>query len=635
MHDLHFNLSWLEATPPQWRERLKATKDKASVGSEFRQLAQYRLTTTQLSFLGSAIVEAQRRGACLAPLRTMRLGLAASGTIDMLVLPLIASAARHGIALECVTAPYGQAFQQAADPASVLRTANCDMILLALLAHEVPGMADGLAGADDVASGLNFISQIAQGFRQSGANVIVQNFVGPQSWQFGSFDRTLPGTRRRRLDALNSALPEVLAGSGDHIFDVASLAERIGLDRWISRRDWNMAKLPFAAECIPAYAEHVARLLAASRGLARRCLVLDLDNTLWGGVLGDDGIDALVLGEGSPVGEAHLALQRYALELHHRGIMLAVSSKNEDDLARRAVDRHPEMLLRTAHFAAFQANWSDKAANIRAIAADVSLGLSSLVFLDDNPVERALVRTLLPEVAVPELPEDPSYYVDVLDAAGYFEAITFSAEDAGRTEFFRQNKERQALLEASGGLDAYLSSLGMYATFAPFDDANLDRICQLINKSNQFNLTTLRYTAKQLKELMTDRRFATLQIRLKDCFGDNGMISVVILERVSAQCIEIVSWLMSCRVLGRRLEEAVLCELVRMARDSGCSRLLGRYCPTERNGIVRDHYAKLGFSLEETGENDSTLWSLDTASDPARPPIEVVVTPQGGTLALQ
>lgn len=623
MQDLHYDLAWLEMPPPDWRENLRAAKAHPLPGPLFRQLARYRLTGSQLSLLGAALRDAQGCGKPLDPLQPLRLGIAGSGTIDMIVPQLIASAARHGIALECVVTPYGQAYQQAIDATSALRSAGCDLVLIAMLWHDVPGLTGSLAENDDVDASLAFLSQIADGMRQSGAGVIFQTLVPPSASQFGSLDRALTGTRRRRLDAINAALSRLATDPADHVFDVAALAERIGLDRWIMRRDWNVAKLPFAAGCIPAYAEHLARFLAATRGLSRRCLVLDLDNTLWGGILGDDGLEGLALGEGDPVGEAHLALQRYALDLHQRGILLAVSSKNDPDFARTAVETHPEMLLRARHFAAFQANWSDKAANLRAIADEVSLGLSSLVFLDDNPAERALIRRLLPEVAVPELPQDPSYYVDVLDAAGYFEAVSYSAEDAARTEFFQQNKARKALLSQSGGLDSYLASLDMTAQFGAFDETGLERIAQLVGKSNQFNLTTRRYTPSQLREIMADPDHATVQVRLRDCFGDNGMVSVVILKQTSASCVEIDTWLMSCRVLGRRLEEAVLRQLLSIARARGAKTLIGRYLPTDRNAIVRDHYAKLGFSLVETMPDGGSVWSLETSADPSSPPIAI------------
>jgi FkbH-like protein len=367
----------------------------------------------------------------------------------------------------------------------------------------------------------------------------------------------------------------------------------------------------------------VCRLLAAIRGKSRKCLVLDLDNTLWGGVIGDDGLEGIVLAQGDSTGEAFLDVQRAALELRDRGIVLAVSSKNEDAVARAPFVSHPEMLLREHHVAVFQANWNDKATNIAAIAQELSLGIDSLVFLDDNPVERGLVRQMLPAVAVPELPEDPALYARTLAAAGYFESVTFSAEDRKRADFYQDNSRRVALQSRVGDLDAYLESLDMEIVFRPFDATGRSRITQLINKSNQFNLTTRRYTEPEVAAWEADPEAFTLQVRLLDAFGDNGMISVVICRRGSAARWEIDTWLMSCRVLGRRVEQMVLRELLLHARERGIETLVGTYLPTAKNAMVKDHFEKLGFTLASRDASGGTTWELDTRTEIAPAPMRV------------
>jgi FkbH-like protein len=260
----------------------------------------------------------------------------------------------------------------------------------------------------------------------------------------------------------------------------------------------------------------------------------------------------------------------------------------------------------------FQANWQDKATNIKTIAKELSLGLDAMVFLDDNPMERALVRELLPQVAVPELPSDPALYARTLLAAGYFEAITFSAEDKKRSDYYSDNARRANLERAVGGVEAFLSSLDMVIRFRPFDETGRARITQLINKSNQFNLTTKRYTETEVMAAERDPDVFTLQVRLSDTFGDNGMISVIICRRVE-RTWKIDTWLMSCRVLGRKVERAVLQEILRHARDEAIGRLEGTYRPTDRNKLVENHYADLGFALVERGEDGSTVWALDVA----------------------
>jgi len=375
-----------------------------------------------------------------------------------------------------------------------------------------------------------------------------------------------------------------------------------------------MAKLPFAQEFVPLYADYVCRTIAALTGRSRRCLVLDLDNTLWGGVIGDDGLSGIQVAQGDAAGEAFLDFQRYCLSLRQAGILLAVSSKNEDETARLPFRQHPEMLLREEHFAVFQANWNDKPTNLKAIATELSLGLESLVFVDDNPFERELVRKTLPQVAVPEMPSDPALYSRTLSAAGYFEAVAFSSEDQNRAAYYEGNARRASLQQQVSDLESYLASLEMEIWFRPFDSTGRERIAQLINKSNQFNLTTRRYTEAEIAQMEASDQFFTLQVRLKDTFGDNGMISVVICRKVSKEEWEIDTWLMSCRVLSRRIENMVLKELLTHAAERGIRLLRGFYLPTDRNKLVERHYANLGFDLRAEHADHSTEWELAVAT---------------------
>jgi FkbH-like protein len=305
--------------------------------------------------------------------------------------------------------------------------------------------------------------------------------------------------------------------------------------------------------------------------------------------------------------------------------VLAVSSKNTDEVAREPFEKHPEMLLKLDHIAVFQANWNDKATNIQAIAEELSLGLDAMVFLDDNPVERGLVRKLLPQVAVPELPEDPAYYARTLTAGGYFEAATFATEDLKRAGFYQDNAKRASLQKQVGGVDAYLASLDMTITFQPFDSTGRARIVQLINKSNQYNLTTRRYTGPEVTQAENDAEVFTLQVRLADIFGDNGMISVVICRPAESGVWEIDTWLMSCRVLGRKVEHMVLREILTHARAAGVSRLSGSYRPTDRNKLVVDHYARLGFTKLSEEDSGLTRWELIVeGAEPESAPMKIV-----------
>jgi FkbH-like protein len=612
--DVFTELSWLPEAPAEFAAACKQLAGSSDeLGRRAQQLASHRLDENQLNKLAHAMSKGQAAGGSPGPLTPFRLGLVSNATSHFLVPVLTATAARHGVWLECIEADYGQAMQVALDPESPINKARCEAVLVALYARGMPLAAtpgDAETAHDTMQAALAQLNAIRGGLAQSGAICILQTLPPPVDALFGSFDAALPGTPRRLVDDLNRKLAESVLGSHDLLLDVAHLAQTVGLSRWHDPKLWNLAKLPFSSDCLPLYAEHVCRLLAALRGKSKKCLVLDLDNTLWGGVVGDDGLEGILLGQGDPTGEAHLDVQRTALALRQRGVVLAVSSKNHDEVARRPFAEHPEMLLRAEHVAVFQANWQDKASNIKAIADELKLGLDSMVFLDDNPAERALVRRLVPEVAVPELPSDPALYARTLLAAGYFEAIAFSDEDKQRAARYQDNARRVALQKQSGDLDAYLASLDMRLTLQPFDDTGRARIAQLINKSNQFNLTTRRYTEADVARLQHDSEAFTLQARLSDSFGDNGMISVVICRR-AGDAWDIDTWLMSCRVLGRKVEHAVLLELVEQARSSGARRLLGTYLPTEKNKLVENHYEKLGFSLCERLAGGGTRWQLE------------------------
>jgi FkbH-like protein len=542
--------------------------------------------------------------------------------VDLIVPALIASAARYGIALECIPANFDQAMQEALMPDSVVNAANPDAVLVALDYRGLPlrftpGNLDESRAT--VQAALGYLQTIRDGLKNnSKAICILQTVASPAECLFGSLDRVLPGTISSVIEEINRGIVQSVDSKGDVLLDVARLAETVGLGVWHSPVEWNLAKLPFANAFVAWYADHAARIIAAIMGKSRRCLILDLDNTVWGGIIGDDGLGGIQIAQGDATGEAYLSVQHLVLKLRERGIVLAVCSKNQDDIARLPFQKHPEMILRENHFAVFQANWNDKATNIKAIAGELALGLESIVFLDDNPVERALVRQLLPQVAVPELPSDPALYVRTLSAAGYFESVVFSEEDIKRASFYEDNARRVTLHQEVGDIEQYLQSLKMEIIFQPFDHNGRSRITQLINKSNQFNLTTRRYTEAEVSAAQHDPTCFTLQVRLSDIFGDNGMISVIICRRLCDSRWEIDTWLMSCRVLGRSVENMVLNQIVKHASSRGIRKLIGTYKPTSRNQLVAQHYAKLGFTQLRQDTDGMTVWELEVDSATVR-----------------
>lgn len=620
MNSLYSELQWLPRPPQDFAERLEAvlvtdSLQNRSVGLDLRALASFALDLSQLTRLAKTIEKVRARGPDLYPLVPFRLAVLSNSTIDLMIPALVASGARHGIALEIVQPSYDQVAQQALTPDSKVNNSRPDAVLFALDYRALPlkfSVGDAEAAAATVADVMGYFHTLRNGIESnSGALRIFQTFAPPAETLLGSLDRALPGTMRCLIDAVNRGLAESAVKSGDVLLDVASLAETVGLADWHNAQLWNMARFPFSDVFIPLYADHVARTVAAIRGKSRKALILDLDNTVWGGVIGDDGLEGIKIAQGDATGEAYLAVQRLALDLRQCGVILAVSSKNADEVARSPFEKHPEMLLKLEHIAVFQANWNDKATNIQAIAEELSLGLDAMVFLDNDPVERGLVRQLLPQVAVPELPEIPANYARTLAAAGYFESVAFAAEDLKRAGFYQDKAKRATLQKQADGVEAYLASLNMTITFRPFDATGRARIVQLINKSNQYNLTTRRYTGPEVVEAENDPEIFTLQARLADIFGDNGMISVVICRPNGQGDWEIDTWVMSCRVLGRKVEHMVLGEMLRHARCAGIRRLIGTYKPTERNMLVIDHYEKLGFKKVAEDATGIARWEMD------------------------
>lgn len=613
---LYRDLAWLPKAPGDFLARYRSLRDEpAQFGGRLQALASYFLDENQLNRLARAIAKARHVAFSFSPLVPFRLGVLSNSTVDFIVPALEATAARYGIALECVRAPYDQALQEALNPRSAINSSGVDAVLIAIDFRGFPirckpGSSEEESAVIDAA--LAYLQTIRSGIaKNSKALCILQTLASPPESLFGSFDSVLPGTTLSVLTGINQGIVNSVRGTPDVLFDVARLAETVGLAEWHSPGQWNMAKVPFSNAFVPLYADHASRIIAALRGKSRRCLVLDLDNTLWGGVIGDDGLEGIKMAQGDATGEAHLALQRYVLSLRERGIVLAVCSKNEEQNARLPFQKHPEMLLREEHFAVFHANWQDKATNVKAIAQELSLGLESLVFLDDNPAERALVREVLPQVAVPELPDDPALFATTLAAAGYFESVAFSDEDVKRAGYYSDNARRITLSKQAGDLEGYLASLKMEITFQPFDETGRARITQLINKSNQFNLTTRRYTESEVAAIEGDPNAFTLQVRLSDIFGDNGMISVIICRTTPDLDWEIDTWLMSCRVLGRGVENAVLQQIIEQAARHGVRKLVGVYRPTPKNKLVEEHYSKLGFTQTGQDADGTTLWGLE------------------------
>lgn len=614
-------LDWL-VPPEDFAGRLRAAGAATSAADRGRQLI--ALARTRLDFLQTLQLNRAMDHAAAQIASTMprhRLALVGSATLDHLVPGIRVAALRRELWLDLHCGAYGQYRQEILDPASPLRAFKPQTVVLSIAAaHAVPEM-QSLISAEEVDHRLAAVIEELQGLWRRArdtydASVIQQTFLNLEEPLFGNFDRLLPASPWRVTERLNDLLTHAARADRVALLDVARASSRDGIDQWFDAARMLQAKQEIAPQVAPLYGDYVARIVCAQRGMSKKCLVLDLDNTLWGGVLGDDGLQGIVLGQGSAAGEAHLGVQRYAKQLQERGVILAVCSKNDPTIAEEAFRVHPEMLLKRADIAAFVANWDDKARNLVTIAEQLNIGLDSLVFLDDNPAERARVREALPAVAVPELPADVSGYVRRLAEAGYFEATTFTADDTHRALQYAQNAERDALRGASQNLDEFLAGLQMSLEYGPFAAADMTRVAQLINKTNQFNPTTKRYSQEQLETRRTAPGSLTLQFRLRDRFGDNGLVSVMLLVPQSDGVLEIDTWVMSCRVFGRQLEHEAMNIAVESARRAGARELIATYAPTAKNGVVRDLYPKLGFraAAAPTEPDGASRWSL-TLSD--------------------
>src|ERR1700733_11044414 len=525
--------------------------------------------------------------------KPVRVALLGSSTLDQFSDLLKLWLAFEGFAAEIWIASFDTMYAQVLDKESELYRFQPDIIWLFNTHRDVRmevalGDTSGVeaAVAAAVAGRLSLWTALKA---NCSAAILDNNADIPVSDVLGNFAGQVAWSRRNMLRRFNLELAAA-APSGVTIVDFEHLSSEYGKRGWVDRRYWYHSKHAINFDVQGAVAFAGARTIGAMKGLAKKCVVLDLDNTLWGGVIGDDGIEGIRLGVGAD-GEAYVDIQLWARSLKQRGIILAVCSKNEHDIAKDAFERHPDMQLKFDDIAVFRANWENKADNIRYIAETLNIGLDSLVFIDDNPVERGLVRQALPMVAVPELPEDPE-----------------------RAGFYRKNATRAAQMATFTDQGEYLTSLNQAAEAGDLDRVNLARVAQLVNKSNQFNLTTIRYSESELVHLAAETGSRVRYYRLMDRYGDNGLISVVVLKKMGQDVLEVDLWGMSCRVLARTMEEFIFNDIVEVARTLGCNVVVGRYRPTAKNKLVVGLYERLG--LTKVSESpEETVWRLALDGD--------------------
>ena len=438
--------------------------------------------------------------------------------------------------------------------------------------------------------------------------VIQNNFELPQTRIIGNSSFYLDGGNINFINKLNMFISES-TNKYDNLYinDINYLSSLIGLEKWYDNEFWFNYKYAISFEGIAYVAHSVASIIKSIYGKNKKAIALDLDNTLWGGVIGDDGVNGIKIGSETAIGEAYEDFQKYIKNLKDIGIILTINSKNDLENALEGL-RHPSMILHKDDFFTIKSNWDLKSNNILESAREINIGEDSFVFIDDNPVERELVRSQLQNVAVPEIGNKIELFKNFIDRNNYFEIISLSKEDLERAKYYQDNQNREKEQQNYSNYSDYLRSLDMVAEIDEAKEVYLERIYQLINKTNQFNLTTKRYTKSEVEEIYKDPNQILLYGKLKDKFGDNGLISIIIGKQVG-DILEIPLWIMSCRVLKRDMEIAMLNELVDLAKKRGIEKLIGTYIPSKKNSMVKDHYKILGFDFVKE-ENNVFTWEL-------------------------
>ena len=558
--------------------------------------------------------------------RSLRIALLGNATLDHLHSYLLVECERNGLRPHIYQAGFDQYNQEILDPSSGLYAFEPDVVICAVHASRLfPGLHDdplALSVAErraELDAGLARLQQLLDVLTQrTQALVLVHNMVAPQQPALGILDARDELGQTAAFAEINTRLAALARSRYQTVYvvDEDRLQARAGKRAATDPRLWYTARVAWSADVLDELVGEYLRYLRAMRGLSRKCIVLDLDNTLWGGVIGEDGLAGIQLGSEAP-GNAFVGLQRELDKLNRRGILLAIASKNNPADALAAIERHPDMVLRPGHFAAQRINWQEKAANIRDIAAELNIGLESLVFLDDNPVERAKVRAELPQVLVPELPPDPAEYRAAVLSLGVFDTLALTDEDRQRSQLYREQQARrqaQTRLSEAGtdgnNLEDYLADLGLVVSIEPADELNLPRIAQLTNKTNQFNLTTRRYGEAEISQRL-QAGWSVYAARVKDRFGDNGLTGVLMVEPAADGTWTIDTFLLSCRVMGRKVETALLATVALDARRAGASRLRGWWLPTEKNAPAREVYREHQFACVGESPDGGVQWELD------------------------
>lgn len=522
----------------------------------------------------------------------------------------------RGYNINLFEAEYNQVERQFLDPTSELYKFNSDIIVVFQSTHklgEKHSMLNHEQQENLADERISFVASICENSALASKKIIYFNYPEIEDTVFGSYANKITSSFTYQIRKLNMGLMN-LAQQYPNLFicDIAGLQNKMGRNMMFSTNIYVSTEMVLSIDALPYVASRLMDIVCAIYGQFKKCLILDLDNTIWGGVIGDDGIEGIQLGHGLGIGKAFTEFQMWIKKLKQRGIIICVASKNNEGTAKEPFEKHPDMVLKLEDIAVFQANWETKVDNIRTIQSILNIGFDSMVFLDDNPFERNMVRENINGITVPELPEDPGDYLEYLYSINLFETASYSSADKDRTKQYQVEAKRISLSKTFTNEADFLKSLNMVSTVCGFTKFNTPRVAQLSQRSNQFNLRTIRYTETEIAALAENPDVIDLSFTLEDKFGDNGLIAVVIMKKLDAETLFVDTWFMSCRVLKRGMENFTLNMMVERAKTAGYKRIIGEYLPTPKNIMVQNHYLGLGFTKINGVNTDQFKLNVDT-----------------------
>lgn len=546
----------------------------------------------------------------LSDMPVIKVSLLGDSATQFLATAIKGMGIERGYNIDLFEAEYNQVERQVLDPTSELYEHNAQYTIVFQSTHKLLEKYAMMTTEEQIRLAderLDFIRTICT---QVPGHIIYYNYPEIDDTVFGSYANKVQNSFTYQVRKLNYELMN-LSQQYQNLFicDIASLQNKYGRDMMFDSTIYVSTEMLLSIDSLPYVASRTMDIISSIEGKFKKCLILDLDNTVWGGVVGDDGWENIQVGHGLGIGKAFSEFQQWVKKLKNRGIIIAVCSKNDDEKAKEPFEKNPEMVLKLDDISVFIANWDNKADNIRTIQSILNIGFDSMVFLDDNPFERNMVRENVPGVTVPELPEDPGDYLEFLYTQNLFETASFSNADKDRTKQYQIEAKRATAAKAFTNEADFLKSLNMVSEVKGFNKFNTPRVAQLSQRSNQFNLRTVRYTEDQITAIEKNEKYATFAFTLEDKFGDNGLIAVIIMKKIDNETLFIDTWFMSCRVLKRGMENFTLNTLVDYARTNGFKKIIGEYLPTLKNSMVKEHYPNLGFEAIE--DSETSQWILN------------------------